>query len=79
MMKTCVDTEAIVTIYLLELYMILLTRLSTYKFKTELGLGQKCEGKLIRIGFFPRVFPFARNLVQPRELKDKTEVSCDVI
>jgi hypothetical protein len=58
--------------------MILLTRLLTYKFPTELGLGQKYEGKLIRIGFFPRVFPFARNLVQPRELKDKTEVSFDI-
>jgi hypothetical protein len=32
--------------------MILLTRLLTYKFETELGLGKKCEGKLIRIVFF---------------------------
>jgi hypothetical protein len=30
--------------------MILLTRLLTYKFKTELGLGQKYEGKL-ELGF----------------------------
>jgi hypothetical protein len=34
--------------------------------------------KLIRIGFFPRVFPVARNLVQSRVLKDKTEVSFDI-
>jgi hypothetical protein len=79
MMKTCVATEAIVKIFARIIYMILLTRLLTYKFQTELGLGTEIRRQThIRIGFFPRVFPFARNLVQPRELKDKREVSFDI-